>query len=359
MKSNGVFSDLKVVELATVLAGPAVGLWFAEMGAEVIKVENPSIGGDVTRHWKAQGEEVKGKVSAYFASVNALKKHLWLDLRNAGDVLELFKLLESTDVLIVNFKHGDEEKFGLSYTDLKEKFPRLIYAAIRGFRTNPARVAYDVVIQAECGFMSMNGEKDSEPLKMPIALMDILAANQLKEGILTALLQRSKSGKGVFVHTSLEDSALAALVNQGSNFLMNGKIPQRMGSLHPNIAPYGEQFICADGTRLVLAVGSDTQFSALCKLLGAGMLAMDERFSNNAARVNNREALQDELRPLFSKQRGVEIYAQMLELNIPVGMVKDLQQVLTDPAHARRILESIEEGIPCKRMRTIAFEIKD
>ena len=240
------FKHLKVVELASVLAGPSAGLFFAELGAKVVKIENKKNGGDVTRSWKLPGEDRNKKDSAYFHSVNVNKKHLFLDLGNAKDHSRCIKEIANTDIVITNYKKGDDVKLKLSYKEIQKINPGIIYASINGFGENSSRTAYDLILQAESGFMSMNGEAGSEPLKMPVALIDVLAAHQLKEAILIALLKKQKSGKGSKISVSLFDSAVASLVNQATNWLVAGYLPKASGSLHPNIAPYGEIFKTKD-----------------------------------------------------------------------------------------------------------------
>jgi crotonobetainyl-CoA:carnitine CoA-transferase CaiB-like acyl-CoA transferase len=359
MQLNTLFRGLKVVELGSVLAAPAVGMWFAELGAKVLKIENPSTHGDVTRTWKISGEEDRGNISAYFASVNAGKEHRWVDIGSSEGRIELETELQNADILLVNFKEGDDEKFGLSYKKLHLKYPRLIYGAITGFRTEPGRVAYDLILQAETGYMSMNGTPDSGPVKMPVAFMDLLAAHQLKEGLLCALLYRERTGKGAFVRASLEDAGLSALANQATNYLMNNHIPQRIGSLHPNIAPYGEQFTTKDGVQLVLAVGSDRQFTSLCGILGSPELAQETDFLDNASRVRNRTRLFEKLQILFNSHQGYEVYQQLKKAQVPVGMIKNLQSVLDDPHHNSMIWSTEENGYSTHRMRTAAFSLEE
>ncbi len=358
MELNAIFRGLKVVELGSVLAAPAVGMWFAELGAKVLKIENPSTHGDVTRTWKISGEVDRGNISAYFASVNAGKEHRWLDIGSTEGRLELEKELQNADILLVNFKEGDDEKFGLSYRKLHEKYPRLIYGAITGFRTEPGRVAYDLILQAETGYMSMNGTPDSGPVKMPVAFMDLLAAHQLKEGLLCALLHRERTGKGALVRASLEDAGLSALANQATNYLMNNHIPQRIGSLHPNIAPYGEQFTSKDNVQLVLAIGSDRQFASLCSILGSPELAQETDFMDNASRVQNRARLFEKLQMLFANHQGNDVYQQLKKAQVPVGMIKNLQSVLDNPMHKCMIWSTEEGGYATQRMRTAAFSFE-
>ena len=184
-----IFNNLKVVELASVLAGPSVGMFFAELGAQVIKVEHPEHP-DVTRSWKIASENKEESASAYFSSINYKKEYIHLNLNKENDHFQLIELLKDTDILLTNFKKGDVEKFNLTDDLLLEVNPRLIHGKISGFGSDSDRVAYDLILQAETGFMSMNGTEDSGPVKMPVALIDVLAAHQLKEGILCALLER-------------------------------------------------------------------------------------------------------------------------------------------------------------------------
>src|SRR5258708_2997241 len=203
-----MLQHLKVLELASVLAGPSVGQFFAELGAEVIKIENPKIGGDVTRGWKTPGEPTDDR-SAYFCSCNWGKKSVALDLTVQKDLEVVKSLTVKSDIGIASYKSGGGEKVGVSYLQSKTYNPQLIYGQITGYGSDDDRVGYDAVIQAETGFMALNGEQDGPPTKMPVALIDILAAHQLKEGLLLALLKREKTGGGSFVEVSLVQTAVA------------------------------------------------------------------------------------------------------------------------------------------------------
>lgn len=208
-----MFTGLRVVELASVLAGPSVGQFFAELGAEVIKVENLKTGGDVTRSWKSAGEKTDDR-SAYFCSCNWCKKSVAIDLSTKPGNEAVVRLIQGADVVIASYKPGDAERLGVAYAQWKDKHPRLIYGQITGYGPDTDRVGYDAVVQAEAGFMDMNGAADGPPTKMPVALIDVLAAHQLKEGLLLALIHRDRTGKGTFVGVSLLDAALASLVIQ-------------------------------------------------------------------------------------------------------------------------------------------------
>jgi len=351
-----IFKDLKVVELASVLAGPAVGMFFAELGANVIKIENKKTNGDVTRNWKSPNE-TRENISAYFSSVNWGKKHVFLDYSNEKDFSDLLSLLKEADVIICNFKHGDAEKFKLTYSDISKTNNTVIYAQLNGFQSRPERVAFDVVLQAECGYMFMNGQTDSPPTKMPLALMDILAAHQLKEGILVALLKKEKTGKGSLVETSLEEAALSSLANQATNWLMNREIPQRIGSLHPNIAPYGDVFTTKDEKLLVTAIGSNKQFTSFCTLLEIESVPKDNKYSTNQARLQNRKNLQNILTSAISKFSRDELIEQCIQKSIPVGAIKNMKEVFASETAQNMLLEEIVNGEKTTRIKSVSFKI--
>lgn len=357
MQQPEVFKGLKVVELAGVLAGPAVGMFFAELGARVVKVENMRHGGDLTRKWKLPVEEASSPASAYYHSVNWNKEVLFIDLSDPAGRAEVEELIRNADILLVNFKAGDAERFSLGSGHLRQLYPSLIIGEITGF-TESGRVAFDAILQAETGFMYMNGEENGPPLKMPVALIDVLAAHQLKEGLLIALQQRTKTGHGAVVRTSLYRSAIASLMNQASIYLNEGKVPRRMGSLHPAIAPYGEVFICGDNRQLLLAVGTDEQFRKLCHVLGCEGLAGDVNYSTNASRVRNRKLLYEALSPFFKTKTAAGCLAELNACHVPAGSVNDLSEVFDCPTAASMVLEQSEpDGRVSRRVSTVAFEI--
>jgi crotonobetainyl-CoA:carnitine CoA-transferase CaiB-like acyl-CoA transferase len=358
LNQKDFFKDLKVVELASVLAGPAVGMFFAELGANVIKVENKN-GGDVTRSWKNPNESKEDDKSDYYHSVNWNKQVLFLDLKNKEDYAELMNQLKDADLLITNFKSGDDKKFNLVSKDLKEKFPSLIIGEIAGY-ADVAKVAYDAVLQAETGFMFLNGTQDSGPLKMPIAMIDILAAHQLKEGILLGLINRAKTNCGSVIKVNLFDAAVASLANQASNWLNNKYESPRMGSLHPNIAPYGETFQTKDDKQILLAVGSDKQFKSLCEILNAQELISDERFTTNLARVKNRNLLNELIVVRFQTESASHWMQLFNEQNIPAGIVNSIADVFELEAAKKKIIYQSElNGNESRRIESIAFTISD
>ena len=352
------FKELKVVELANVLAGPAVGMFFAELGADVIKIENKLTGGDVTRSWKLSVENKKSKSSAYFASVNWNKKSLFLDLNNEKEKQQVYELIKDADIIISNYKRGDDKKLGMDYSTIKKINPQLIYAHISGFGEKSNRTAYDLVLQAETGFMYMNGTPTSGPIKMPVAIIDLIAAHQLKEGVLLALIKRMKTGKGSKVTVSLFDSAIASLANQASNYLMANHNPQPIGSLHPNIAPYGEIFTTKDKKQIVLAIGSNKQFRRFCEILNIEEVALNNKFSTNQARVNNRKELFEIIRNKIMNMNSQKMMSEFINADVPAGIIKSIKEVFQNTKLSSLILSDGEtEKQKKKRIKSIVFKI--
>jgi crotonobetainyl-CoA:carnitine CoA-transferase CaiB-like acyl-CoA transferase len=338
VQNKEMFTGLRVLELASVLAGPSVGQFFAELGAEVIKIENPKIGGDVTRSWKSAGEQTDDR-SAYFCSCNWGKKSVALDLTLAKDIEIVKKLSTLSDVIIASYKPGDAEKLGVAYDQLKANNPKLIYGQITGYGSDDDRVGYDAVIQAEAGFMDLNGEKEGHPTKMPVALIDVLAAHQLKEGLLLALLKRDKSGEGSFADVSLVHTAVASLANQATNWLVGKKLPVRLGSAHPNIAPYGDSFITQDSKRILLAVGSDKQFEELIQMLGIGHEALGDELIKNQDRVLHRKELNKILSERIMHIQSSELINQLRNRKIPAGFIQNMKEVFEMPQAKEIIIE--------------------
>ena len=334
-----MFENLKVLELASVLAGPGVGQFFAELGATVIKVENPKTSGDVTRSWRANGENTDDR-TAYFCAVNWGKQSVAINLDSADGQRIVQKLAEQSDIVIASYKPYDAEKNGVDYPTLRKLNPSLIYGSITGYGPLDPRVGYDAVIQAEAGFMFLNGEPGKTSLKMPVALIDILAGHQLKEGILMALIRRQQTGEGGLVEVSLIQSAIASLANQATNWLIGGIIPQKQGSSHPNIAPYGDVFKTAEGHEVLVAVGNDRQFRHLCDLFGLSEIADDEKFKTNASRVVNRVILHHVLQERISMQSSEAIMTALHSSKIPAGIIQNIKEVFENPQAKQLLLKS-------------------
>lgn len=330
-----MFHHLKVLELASVLAGPSVGQFFAELGAQVIKVENKSTGGDVTRTWKSPLEKTDDR-SAYFCSVNWGKRSLAIDLTTDHGKQAVHRLASQADVVVASYKSGDDQKLGVSYDHFRSINPHIIYGRISGYGPLNDRVGYDAVLQAESGFMSLNGEEHGPPIKMPVALIDVLAAHHMKEALLLALLHRQRTGEGSLVDVSLIQSAVSSLVNQASNWLVGGFSPTRKGSLHPNIAPYGEWFLTNDGKKLLLAVGSDRQFADLCRLLQIDVLPI---FRTNTDRVVNRQKLSRMLEEKINQMSLSQLSAGIARFKIPAGVIQDIPEVFNMPQAQALVME--------------------
>ncbi len=340
-----MLDDLLVLELASVLAGPSVGQFFAELGASVLKMENPRTNGDVTRRWRAPNgtDGACDDRSAYFCCCNHGKQSIALDLSTEKGQAILHQLAEKADVVLASYRPGTAAPLGADYETLSDVNPDLLYGHVTGYGPERKRAGYDAVIQAESGFMHVNGPADGPPTKLPVALMDVLAAHQLKEGLLIALLRRERGGDGAYVPVSLFQAAVSGLANQATNWLVADHIPQRMGSAHPNIAPYGTPYDTADGPPIVLAVGTDRQFAALCDVLGRPELANDPRFATNARRVTHRETLDAVLRDRFSRFETRDLLDALHERTIPAGVVRDIPAVFNQPT-ARAMTIASEEG---------------
>src|SRR5688572_29429376 len=334
-----MLNNLKVLELANVLAGPSVGQFFAELGAEVIKVENLKTGGDVTRSWRSAGEKTDDR-SAYFCAVNWGKRSIALDLTLSEDRSVVQKLASKADIVIASDKPGDAEKLGVDYKTLSRRNQGLIYGQITGYGSDNSRVGYDAVIQAEAGFMFMNGEPGGPSLKMPVALIDVLAGHHLKEGLLLAMLEKITTGRGKLVEVSLIQAAISSLTNQATNWLLANKLPQKQGSAHPNIAPYGDVFKTVDGKEVLLAVGSDRQFQDLCMVLGQSQLSKDPKFKDNPSRVENRPLLNSHLKSAISSFQSADFLKEIQRYKIPAGVIQNMQQVFEMPEAKALFIQS-------------------
>jgi len=359
MNDNAIFKDLLVIELASVLAGPAVGMFFAELGAKVIKVENKLTGGDVTRNWKIPQENPKDEFSAYYHSINWGKEKVLLDLTEEADRNQVLDWIKKADIVISNFKFDSAQKLKMDYDSLKVHNPKLIYAAITAYGDDNPAPGFDVMLQAETGWIFMTGEKEGPPVKLPVALIDILAAHQLKQGILIALLKRQMSGEGSYVSISLFDASVAALANQASNWLNVNVLPQRMGSQHPNIAPYGDIFYTKDHIPIILSTGTQKQYEGLCASLGLEMLITDERFLTNTLRLTNRAALNEYLAQAIGNQIYATLQETCTQKKVTIAPVNNMEAVFNMPNAQKLVLtETLPDGRITKRVRTAVFKVK-
>jgi len=351
--SPPLLAGVRVLELASVLAGPLAGSALAERGATVTKVERPP-DGDITRAWRSPGEAADGPSSAYYAAANWGKEVLFLDLTSPEAAAWLAQELPRTDVLLHNFKRADLPKLGLDPEALAAHFPRLIQVHLVGFEDAPARLAYDVVVQAETGYMAMNGDPDGLPTRMPVALMDVMASHQIRAAVLEGLYARERGHRGFRATVSLERSGLSALVNQATQWLVAGSLPQRLGSQHPQIAPYGDVLPCSDG-HIVLAVGNDRQFAALTSALGLPHLAADPRFAHNADRVRHRAALVSSLAPAAAAHPRSHWDALFQARGIPAGVVRTLDEVFAPGTPGERHLRLDPDGT--RRPAAVAYDV--
>ena len=351
MNSTHFFDGETIVELAGVLAGPLVGRFFAEHGAHVIKLENPHAGGDVTRGWRTREEESIG-ISAYYASVNQGKESRMIDLKSEVGIHDLEVLLRDASVLLTNFRPIDFQRFNVSFDSIRMKFPQLIIGQIDGFGSNDNRPAYDMVLQAESGFLSMSGTPEGSLVKMPVALIDVLAGQHLKSGILMAMLHRERTGQGSLVRVSLLDAALSSLVNQSAAFLKTGQAPKPMGTLHPSIAPYGECFEAGDGKKFILAIGSDGQFEDLLEICKLDEIKLSGQFKTNKQRVDHREALFQTIAPCFKVNTRAYWMQELLQKGIPAGAILGLDEVLAGEHAQTLLVKCIQEGQELISIRT-------
>lgn len=325
---SGALQHIRVLDLSRVLAGPYCTMILGDLGAEVIKVEAPG-GSDDTRKW---GPPFKNDVSAYYLCANRNKKSITVDLKSAAGVEVIKDLVRDSDVIIHNFKTGTMDRFGLDYETLSKINSQLVYCSITGFgETGPNKdmPGYDFIIQAMSGLMSITGDETSGPQKYGVAITDILTGLYATIGIQGALLERTQSGKGQKLDISLYDSAVSALVNIGSNYLMSEQTPERLGNHHANIVPY-QTFKTMDG-EMVIAVGNDHQFKTLCMLINKPELSEDERFRTNPTRVENRNLLVPMLQEAFLTKTTSYWQDKCNAHHIPCGPIQTLDEVVQDP----------------------------
>ena len=353
---SGALANIRVLDLSRVLAGPWAGQVLADLGAEVIKVERPGVGDD-TRHWgppylkDAQGNDT-GE-AAYFLGANRNKQSLTIDFTQAEGQRIVRELVAQCDVLVENFKVGGLAVYGLDYASLQAINPRLIYCSITGFGQDgpyAKRAGYDFMVQGLGGLMSLTGRSEEEagggPMKVGVALTDILTGLYATIGILAALNHREQTGVGQHVDLALLDVQVACLANQAMNYLTTGVPPKRLGNAHPNIVPY-QDFPSADGD-FILAVGNDSQFRKFCEVAGCAELGSDPRFASNKVRVANREVLI----PLLRQVTVFKSTAQWIELleqaGVPCGPINNLQQVFEDPqVKARGLRLDLPHALGC------------
>ncbi len=327
-------AGLRVLELARILAGPWAGQMLADLGADVIKVERKGAGDD-TRGWGppfVEGKDGQHIGSAYFHGANRGKRSIEVDFESEDGKRIVRKLAARADVLIENFKVGGLAKFGLDYKSLAPECPRLIYCSVTGFGQDgpyAKRAGYDLMAQGMGGIMDLTGMPEGEPTRIGIPMSDIFTGCYSVIGILAALAQRERTGKGAYIDTALVDSTVGVLSNQALNYLVSGKIPKRMGNVHANIVPY-QVFEVADGYAIV-ATGNDTQYVKFCNVLGAPELAENPAYKDNVGRLKHRDELVAKLSALTKKMKRDDLLAQLEQQGVPAGPINDLEQVFNDP----------------------------
>lgn len=355
---GGALAGVKVLDLSRVLAGPWATQMLGDLGAEVLKIEQPGQGDD-TRRWGPPALADDSGDSAYYLCANRNKRSLAIDLAQSAGAELIRRLAAQSDVLVENFRVGGLAKYGLDYASLAAINPRLVYCSITGFGQDGPykdKGGYDFLIQAMGGLMSVTGEADGAPMKVGVPIVDLFTGTYATVAILAALRHRDATGQGQHVDCALLDTQLAMLSNQASNYLNGGTVPVRRGNDHPNIVPYRD-YETADGA-IVVALGNDRQFRDFLRVLELSDLADDPRFASVALRSEHREALHAQLAPVVARWRSDDLVAAMEAAKLPAGKVAELPEIFADPQVAHR--ESVQamaraDGTP---LQVIGFPAK-
>ncbi|MBE1284127.1 MAG: CoA transferase [Rhodobacteraceae bacterium] len=329
---KGALDGVKVLDLSRILAGPTCTQMLGDLGATVLKIENPKTGGDDTRQWgppfvqDAQGRD--SDLSAYFMAANRNKYSVAIDIATTEGQSQIRRLAAEADILIENFKPGGLAKYGLDYETLSEEFPSLVYCSISGYgQTGPnsQKPGYDLMAQGFGGIMSLTGEPEGAPMKVGVGIADVMCGMYACIGILSALRHKERTGEGQQIDVALVDAQIAWLINEGVNYLTTGNVPQRRGNGHPNIVPY-DVYRTADG-HVILAVGNDSQFTRFVDFLGLPQLVDDQRFATNPARLKHRDALNAQLIPALQALDTKDVIQGLEARKVPVGPVQKLDEV--------------------------------
>lgn len=340
---SGALSGLVVADFTRVLAGPYATMLLGDMGAEVIKVERPESGDD-TRHW-VPPQDAAGRAT-YFEAVNRNKSSIEIDMTTDDGKREGAKLIEKADVVIHNFPQSNAIKLGLDYQTVSKINPEVIYCSISGFgsKAGAAIPGYDLLVQAMGGLMSITGANSEEPSKVGVALVDVITGLHATIGILAALNHRNETGQGQAVEVNLLSSILSGLVNQASGYVSGGVIPKSLGNAHPSISPY-EVYPTADRP-IVLAVGNESQFAKLCKVLDCSELPTDPKFNSNANRVSHRQELNQVLISKLSKQGADYWWKALTDAGVPSGPINNVAEAfdLAERMELDPIVEIIQNG---------------
>ncbi len=363
--SRGALDGLFVLDLTRILAGPTCTQLLGDMGATVIKVENPVTAGDDTRGWgpnyKLDNAGAKTDLSAYFMTANRNKRSIAVDMTTAEGQRVLRHLAARADVVIENFKPDGLVKYGLDHATLRKAHPSLVYCSISGYgQTGPNRdqPGYDLMAQGFGGIMSITGAPDGPPMKVGVGIADVMCGMYATIGVLAALRHRDATGEGQHIDLALVDAQMAWLINEGTNYLTSGQLPERRGNAHPNIVPY-DTFECADG-HILLAVGNDPQFVRYCDAIGLEGVATDPRFVTNLARIENRVALMDHIRPAMRALPKADVLARLRAVKVPCGPINTIAEALeSDQARARGVVVDVPAAdVQDDKLRLLANPLK-
>ena len=340
-------SDIRVLDLSRVLAGPWATQMLGDLGAEIIKIEKPGIGDD-TRGW---GPPWHGdgdvRTAGYYLAANRNKKSVAIDIAKPEGQKLIRDLAAQSDIVVENFKRGGLKKYGLDHESLRAENPKLICCSITGFGQDGPdadKPGYDLMIQAMSGFMSITGNAEGPPRRMGVAMVDLTTGMNAAAAILAALYQRERTGEGQHIDIALFDVALSSLGNQALNYLVSGEAPGRTGNAHPNVVPY-QPFETADGW-IIVAVGNDSQFARFAALLGHGEMADDARYRTNGARVENRDTLIPPLAEAMKARTTAEWTDALIDVDVPHGPINTIKEAFAEPQAIHRGLSHQIEGVP-------------
>lgn len=365
-ETGGALEGVFVLDLTRILAGPTATQMLGDLGATVIKVENPQTGGDDTRSWgphyARNADGSASDLSAYFMSSNRNKRSVAVDIATPEGQDTLRRLAARADIVVENFKPGGLEKYGLDPATLRAAHPGLVYCSISGFgQTGPNRdkPGYDLMAQGFGGIMSITGEPDGAPTKVGVGIADVMCGMYATIGILSALRHRDRTGEGQHVEVALVDTQMAWLVNEGLNYLTSGTLPERRGNAHPNIVPY-DAFEVADG-HILLAVGNDAQFARFCDVVGLAALAADPAaYRTNLGRIENRAGLMAHIKPVLKSWTKAALLDALRAVKVPAGPINTIAEALSsDQAQARGAVQTLAaEGIVSGELRVLGNPLK-
>ncbi|MEP1964216.1 CaiB/BaiF CoA transferase family protein [Tateyamaria sp.] len=364
-KTPGALDGVFVLDLSRILAGPTATQLLGDLGATVIKVENPKTGGDDTRGWGpnyAKGADGQPTdLSAYFMAANRNKQSISVDISTPEGQDTVRQLAARADIVIENYKPDGLVKYGLDHATLLKAHPGLVYCSVSGFgQTGPNRdqPGYDLMAQGYGGIMSLTGDPEGAPTKVGVGIADVMCGMYATIGILAALRHRDATGVGQHIDLALVDAQMAWLINEGCNFLTSGQVPERRGNAHPNIVPY-DTFQASDG-HLLIAVGNDSQFARFCDVIGAPDLGRDARFVTNMGRIEHREVLIPALRKVLATMTKAEILSKLHSVKVPCGPIHDIAEALnSDQAQARgTVVKAARDDLADGHVRLLANPLK-